>query len=99
MPNVKLWLSAEAETGFPEKVPDGARVARMQTDAEAHPEETDLVFLDHPMRKTVSSRHGNSRAGLPKAITKHVIDDAYAQATAGCQRNKIGIIPIPASGD
>src|ERR1700733_11353317 len=31
MPNMKLWMSADAETGYPPEVPDGVRVAWMLT--------------------------------------------------------------------
>jgi len=51
MPNMKLWLSADAETGYPDEVPDGARVAWMQTEAWEDVEQADLVFLDNPLRK------------------------------------------------
>ncbi len=51
MPNMKLWLSADAETGFPDEVPAHARVAWMQTEAGEDMDDADLVFLDHPLRK------------------------------------------------
>ena len=51
LPNCKVWLSADAETGYPEHVPQGARVAWMQTDEADVCEEADLVFLDRPLRK------------------------------------------------
>ncbi|MBP3955465.1 hypothetical protein J8F10_09240 [Gemmata sp. G18] len=51
LPNMQLWLSADAETGYPDEVPEGARVAWMQTDVEEDTREADLVFLDHPLRK------------------------------------------------
>lgn len=51
MPNMKLWLSADTETGYPDEVPENARVAWMQTQAEEEMGEADLVFLDHPLRK------------------------------------------------
>ncbi len=50
-PNMRLWLSADAETGHPDEVPEGARVAWMQTDVDEDVGEADLVFLDHPLRK------------------------------------------------
>ena len=49
--NVKLWLSADSETGYPAVVPVNARVAWMQTEAGDDMEQADLVFLDHPLRK------------------------------------------------
>jgi hypothetical protein len=51
MSNCKVWLSADVETGFPPEVPQGARVAWMETEAEGGCDEADLVFLDHPLRK------------------------------------------------
>lgn len=51
LPNMQLWLSADAETGYPAEVPEGARVAWMQTDVDEDTGEAELVFLDHPLRK------------------------------------------------
>ena len=51
MPNMKLWFSADAETGYPDNVPEGTRVAWMQTEADDDVENADLVFLDHPLRR------------------------------------------------
>ena len=51
LPNCKVWLSADAETGYPPDVPEGARVAWMQTEEEDGCEDADLVFLDRPLRK------------------------------------------------
>lgn len=50
-PNMKLWLSTDAETGSPAEVPEGARVAWMQTDVDEDVGQAELVFLDHPLRK------------------------------------------------
>ena len=47
--NLSLWLSADDETGYPPVVPQGVRVAWMQTD-EA-PEKADLVFATREARK------------------------------------------------
>lgn len=51
MPNMQLWLSADAETGYPDEMPEGSRVAWMQTDVDEDTGEAELVFLDHPLRK------------------------------------------------
>lgn len=51
MPNMKLWLSCDAETGYPDEVPEHARVAWMQTEAWENVEAADLVFLDKPVQK------------------------------------------------
>jgi protein gp88 len=51
MPNMKLWFSADMETGYPENIPDGVRVAWMQTLAAENTEDADLIFLDYPLRR------------------------------------------------
>jgi hypothetical protein len=48
---MQLWLSADTETGYPDEVPERARVAWMQTDVDEDTGEAELVFLDHPLRK------------------------------------------------
>ncbi len=50
MPNMKLWFSVDAETGYPEEIPQGVRLAYLQADAEEEAEDADLVFLDRPLR-------------------------------------------------
>lgn len=47
--NFCLWLSADDETGYPPLVPEGVRVAWMQTDET--PDRADLVFATRPVRK------------------------------------------------
>lgn len=49
LPNFCLWLSADDETGYPPHVPDGVRVAWMQTDES--PADADLVFATREVRK------------------------------------------------
>lgn len=51
LPNAKIWLSADAETGYPPDVPEHCRVAWMQTTEDDGNEDADLVFLDRPLRK------------------------------------------------
>jgi Gene product 88 len=51
LPNMKLWMSADSETGYPDFVPEGARVAWMKTEEEEDVERSDLIFLDHPLRR------------------------------------------------
>jgi hypothetical protein len=48
--NVKLWYSADAETGYPEHIPPGVRVAWMQTSATEVPQ-GDLVFQVRKLRQ------------------------------------------------
>jgi hypothetical protein len=50
LPNVRLWYSADRETGMPPSVPDGVRVAWMQ-DTEAAPAGGDLVFQVRKLRR------------------------------------------------
>ncbi len=47
--NFSLWLSADDETGYPPSVPEGVRVAWMQTDES--PDKADLVFATKEVRK------------------------------------------------
>lgn len=47
--NFSLWLSADDETCYPSYVPEGVRVAYMQTDES--PDEADLVFATKEARK------------------------------------------------
>ena len=49
--NCKLWFSVDAETGYPEEVPENVRVAWLQTEDGEDLEDADLVFLDLPLRK------------------------------------------------
>lgn len=51
MPNMRVWFSVDAETGRPEEIPDGVRIAYMQTEAWEDVDGADLVFLDRPIRK------------------------------------------------
>lgn len=50
LPNVRLWYSADRESGLPASVPDGVRVAWMQ-DSEAAPPGGDLVFQVPRLRR------------------------------------------------
>ena len=51
LPNFRLWYSADQETGMPPDVPEGVRVAWMQTELDNEPAEADLVFRLHRLRK------------------------------------------------
>ena len=51
MPNMKLWFSADTETGYPAEVPEGVRVAFMQVEEDDMMEMADLVFLDQSLRR------------------------------------------------
>jgi len=49
LPNVRLWLSADAETGYPSVVPAGIRVAWLQHN-EVVPAKADLIFQVRTVR-------------------------------------------------
>lgn len=50
LPNVRLWLSADRDSGLPPEVPQGIRVAWLQVD-EAPPQGGDLVFQVRRLRR------------------------------------------------
>lgn len=54
--NMRLWYSADAETGYPADLPPNVRVAWMQVDAEEEVPPVDLVFRDYPLRKDQARR-------------------------------------------
>ena len=53
LPNMKMWLSADRETGYPQDVPKGARVAWLVTQKAEDTDASDLIFLDTPLRKAI----------------------------------------------
>ncbi len=57
--NVRLWYSCDAETGLPEKIAPGIRLAYLQTAAEDIPT-GDLVFRTESLRATPARRIGLS---------------------------------------
>lgn len=50
LPNVRLWLSADQETGYPPEVPEGCKVVWMQT-TERESVAGDLVFQVRKLRR------------------------------------------------
>jgi hypothetical protein len=54
--NVRLWASADSETGFPADLPPNVRVAWMQVEDEEEVPPVDLVFRDYPLRKDRNQR-------------------------------------------
>ena len=48
--NVRLWYSADADTGYPADIPPGVRVAYLQTSGKEVPQ-GDLVFKVRKLRK------------------------------------------------
>jgi hypothetical protein len=57
LPNVRLWFSADADTGVPDGLPPGVRVAWLMLDeGEEVPPGVDLVFRVHGLRRTPAKR-------------------------------------------
>jgi hypothetical protein len=57
--NVRLWYSADLDTGMPDRVPPGVRVAWLLEDADDRvPDGVDLVFRNRPLRRTPQRRIG-----------------------------------------
>lgn len=50
LPNTRLWLSADRDSGLPENVPEGAQVAWLQVD-ESPPPGGDLTFQVRKLRR------------------------------------------------
>ena len=48
--NVRLWYSADSDTGHPPEIPEGVQVAWLQ-DTSAVPEQADLLFQTRSVRK------------------------------------------------
>jgi hypothetical protein len=66
-PNVRLWLSCDAETGLPIDVPPTVRVAYLQTDR--HEEPTgDLIFRVRPLRR-LPTPHAALSVLCPSEVT------------------------------
>jgi hypothetical protein len=55
--NVRAWYSADVETGLPDPLPEGVRVAWLQAEAN-DPVQGDLVFRDRSVRETSLPRFG-----------------------------------------
>jgi hypothetical protein len=53
--NVRLWYSTDRETGVPDPVPRGVRVAWLEV-GEGQPEPADLVFVIRRLRRAASLR-------------------------------------------
>jgi len=47
---MRLWYSADDESGIPESIPRGVRVAHLQTTSASMPSGADLVFRPHRLR-------------------------------------------------
>ena len=51
LPNMRLWYSCDAETGEPDDVPQGVRLAWLQHEPEAVPERSELTFRVRRLRR------------------------------------------------
>jgi hypothetical protein len=59
LPNVRLWYSADRDTGMPDRLPAGVRVAWLQEDhADPVPPGADVVFRVHRLRRNRARRVG-----------------------------------------
>lgn len=59
LPNVRAWFSADADTGVPEAVPPGVRVAWLHERHGADvPQASGVVFRVHELRRAVQKRIG-----------------------------------------
>lgn len=53
LPNLQLWFSADRDTGWPEDIPDGVRVAWLMAESnDLPPRPADLVFRVRSLRNT-----------------------------------------------
>ena len=51
--NARVWYSIDSETGVPERIPPGVRLAYLQTSEDDLPEAADLVFRVRGLRKRI----------------------------------------------
>lgn len=58
LPNMRLWYSADSETGLPADLPPNVQVAWMQVQKEEEVPDVDLIFRDYPLRKDEDKRIG-----------------------------------------
>jgi hypothetical protein len=59
LPNFRLWYSADRDTGMPDKVPVGVKVAWLLENADDPvPADVNLLFRNHPLRRTPQRRIG-----------------------------------------
>jgi hypothetical protein len=77
LPNVRAWLSCDRDTGVPEAVPQGVRLAWLMTSPQDVPPRADLVFRVLPLRSTPLRRVGlalvcpaESGAGSPASCSR-----------------------------
>lgn len=92
LPNMRLWYSADRETGYPDRLPPKVRVAYLaDSDADAKqidPERVRLIFRDVPERKTVLLSVGG-RPVCPHENGRH--------SELTCESCKLCLRPAPAA--
>ena len=77
LPNVRAWFSCDRDTGVPEAVPPGVRLAWLMTSPEDRPPRADLVFRTLPLRRAVRKRVGLALVCPPEnGATGHRTDCA-----------------------
>lgn len=75
---VRLWYSCDVETGLPEYVPSGVRLAYLQTDTAPLPNEAQLVFRTRNLRNL---------AALPVVCGNETLEGKRSGVTCGsCAR-------------
>lgn len=72
----KAWYSVDSETGLPEHIPPGVRLAYLQTAKDEEPELADLTFRVRRLRK-------ESRIGLPTVCPSETPKGRAADVTCG----------------
>lgn len=92
LPNMRLWYSADRETGYPHRVPPGVRVAYLaDSDEDARqidPERVRLIFRDVPDRSTELLSVGG-RPVCPHENGRH--------SDLTCESCKLCLRPAPAA--
>jgi hypothetical protein len=74
LPNVRVWFSCDRDTGVPEVVPPGVRLAWLMTAADDLPPRADLIFRVRRLRRLPLARVGQalvcpSESGTPARHT------------------------------
>jgi hypothetical protein len=74
------WYSVDSQTGLPDRIPPGVRLAYLQTSTDEQPELADLTFRVRRLRK-------ESRVGLPMVCPSETGSKRSADVTCGSCRN------------
>ncbi|MBP3958396.1 hypothetical protein J8F10_24365 [Gemmata sp. G18] len=84
-PNMRLFFSADSETGAPPELPENVRVAWMMVEEEEPIPEVDLIFRDFPLRKNSPSRIGLTLI-CPNEVGDHRSDEVNCGTCGFCWR-------------